>query len=148
MSGGPDVRQPGETNILRWKNRHKSLFYKKNWLTRRHKASVPLANAIAYSLPIRIPNLSNHVLHVEEFLRLSQIRFSNEIGESRTFLDLSDLEKKNLLNALLKYAIVEAGIDSKVSKQLVANIYILKDFNEKHRISDAREMSGLLNEFK
>ncbi|MHA1519601.1 MAG: DHH family phosphoesterase [Promethearchaeota archaeon] len=105
----------------------------------------PLPNAIAYSLPIKIPNLSNNVLHVEEFLRLNQIRFTNEIEEPRAFLDLSDLEKKTLLNALLKFAIVEAGLAPKVGKQLVANIYILKDYDEKHRISDAREMSGLLN---
>ena len=105
----------------------------------------PLTNAIAYSLPINIPNLSNNVQHVEEFLRLSQIRFTNEIEETRSFLDLSDLEKKTLLNALIRYAILEAGLDPQVSKQLVANIYILKDFDEKNRISDAREMSSLLN---
>ncbi|MHA1674065.1 MAG: DHH family phosphoesterase [Promethearchaeota archaeon] len=105
----------------------------------------PLPNAIAYSLPITIPNLSNNVSHVEEFLRLNQIRFKNEIEESRSFLDLSELEKKTLLNALLRYAIVESGIGSQVSKQLVANIYILKKYDEKNRISDAREMSSLLN---
>ncbi|MCF2139521.1 MAG: DHH family phosphoesterase [Candidatus Lokiarchaeota archaeon] len=104
-----------------------------------------LAYAIAYTLPIVLPKLTDSLSNVELFLKKNQIRSTDELGNPRTFLDLSNLERKTLLNALIKFALVECGMNPKKSKELLQNIYILNDFNEKYKISDAREMSSLLN---
>ncbi|MHA1775458.1 MAG: DHH family phosphoesterase [Promethearchaeota archaeon] len=104
-----------------------------------------LPYAVAYTLPILLPNLSEDLSHAEEFLKRNQIRSTDDLGNPRTFLDLSDLERKNLLKALITYALVECSLDSDKSKQLLQTIYLLNNIDPKFEISDAREMSSLLN---
>lgn len=105
----------------------------------------PLIQALTYSLPLEIEGLSGNFDGVVQFLNRINIRSSDELNHPRTLIDLSEMEKKTLTNALIQYALVEKGIATDKIKKLVTTFYILSEIDSKVSVSDAREMSSLLN---
>ncbi|UYP45531.1 hypothetical protein NEF87_001816 [Candidatus Lokiarchaeum ossiferum] len=105
----------------------------------------PLIQSLIYSLPLEIEGLSGSYDGVVQFLNRINIQATDELNHSRTLIDLSEMEKKTLTNALIQYALVEKGISTDDIKKLVTTFYILTDFDPKISVSDAREMSSLLN---
>jgi single-stranded-DNA-specific exonuclease len=105
----------------------------------------PISNAIAYTLPEFVPGISNDEAFTQAFLESHDIRTTNELNEPRTLMDLTDNEVKSLSKELLKYALIEHDVPMSFSHKLITTFYILTDYNNNKQLSDAREMSSLLN---
>ena len=105
----------------------------------------PLIQALAYSLPVKIDGFSSNYEEVNHFLKKINIQSANELNHPRMLIDLSEMEKKTLTNALIQFAVVEKGISTEKIKKIVTTFYILSDMDPSISVSDAREMSSLLN---
>jgi RecJ-like exonuclease len=105
----------------------------------------PLVQAIAYNLPVPIPGLANNEQQTRQFLESNGIRTVNELNEPRIALDLTQIEKKSLSKALVQFALVNASLPPTFSNKLVTTFYTLKEYDPKALVSDAREISIILN---
>jgi RecJ-like exonuclease len=107
--------------------------------------SRPIYQALAYTLPEILPGISNDENTAKRFLESKGIKYITDLNEPRTIVDLSIMEKRTLSKALLEYALVNANLGPSFAQKLVTTFYLLKDFDPKTQINDAREISSLLN---
>ena len=105
----------------------------------------PITQAIAYSLPIQIPGLSNNEENVKIILESNNIKTTNELNEARTLADLTKFEKVALNKILVNYMVNEQQMTPDVFKRLVTTVFRLTDMDPKSPVADIREMSSLLN---
>lgn len=105
----------------------------------------PLTQAVAFTLPIPVPGLTNNEAQVKAFLESNNIRTVNDLNEPRFLIDLTPLEKKSLSKAIIQCALVQNKMDPSFAAKMVTNYYIIKEQESRSSVADAREMSSLLN---
>ncbi|MHA1721129.1 MAG: DHH family phosphoesterase [Promethearchaeota archaeon] len=102
----------------------------------------PLHIALAYSLPEKIPSISDDEEKCKLFFESIQIKIKNEWNEQRTLLNLSKGEKKTLIKALINEGYEKNNKSKDFARKLIKNYFILSNFEP---VSDAKELSKLLN---
>lgn len=112
-------------------------------LTLYGKQTRPLPKLLEYASEARIPGISNDQRGSVEFLSGLDISLQND-GEWRRWVDLSDDERRTLVNALLRRA-VASGVPADRIDDLVGTTYQLTREELGTELRDVSEFSTLLN---
>ncbi|MDG5775522.1 DHH family phosphoesterase [Haloarculaceae archaeon H-GB1-1] len=113
-------------------------------LTLYGKQTRPLPKLLEYASEIRIPGVSNDESGAVRFLDELGLDLHDEAGEWRTWVSLSDDEKRTVASALVQRA-VERGVPASKIDRLVGTTYTLLAEPEGTELRDASEFSTLLN---
>jgi RecJ-like exonuclease len=103
----------------------------------------PLHKLLEYASDVRIPGISNSESGSVAFLDDLALDLKRD-GEWRRWVDLTDEERRTVVNALLRHAI-RRGVPSERIESLVGTTYELLAEPEGTELRDASEFSTLLN---
>jgi RecJ-like exonuclease len=103
----------------------------------------PLPKLLEYSTDVFIPGISKNSSGAKELLKEAGVEAKNGDGWRR-WVDLSEVERERLTNALFRKCI-ERGVDSSEIEELVGETYTLLNEEPGTELRDASEFSTLLN---
>ncbi len=104
----------------------------------------PLPKLLEYGSEVRIPGITNNESGAIAFLRELDLELTDDDGEWRCWVDLSDDERQHVASALVRRAI-DRGVPADDVDDLVATTYTLSDEQIGTELRDASEFSTLLN---
>ena len=105
----------------------------------------PIDEALANTLPIVIPPISNNLPEARKFLRQNNIKIVDDLNDPRNLQDLSKKEQQTLTNNLVKIANEIPGTEFAILlKKIIHTNYIFSDFGDKDIFSDGYELIKIM----
>ncbi len=107
--------------------------------------SKSLSYALAFTLPVEIPEIKGNIRNASDFLSRNSITLKTDLGDYRTLADLTGTEKKKLTSALVKYAIEKNAIKPTEIDNLIGTNYLISKYLNYKDIVDCKGFSKMLN---
>lgn len=107
--------------------------------------SKPLTSALAYTLPVEIPDFKENIKNVSAFLFKIGLKEKNDYGDIRTLAELSASEKMKLTNELIKKTLNTPKFNPALLDDLVETNYLISVVEQYPQIYDGKDFSKMLN---
>jgi hypothetical protein len=105
----------------------------------------PLDEALANTLPLEIPPISNNLSEAQKFLKQNNIKIVDDLNDPRNLQDLSKREQQALTNNIVMLANEIPGTEFAILlKKIIHTNYIFTDFGEKEIIADGYELLKIM----
>ena len=103
----------------------------------------PLPKLLEYSSDVRIPGITDDESGTVEFLQETGIDLKTD-GDWRRWVDLTDEERRTVVNALMRHAL-SSGVPAERVERLVGTTYVLTSEESGTELRDVSEFSTVLN---